>query len=393
MKWKSHADQLAGQVTHPISRWRPAVGAVPRHLFVPRWWERSGPAGFGVSTWTLRDGRADTGAWVRATYADQPLVTRVGMLHADHAAPGDRPTGLATARATAPGVVVCMLRHARLTDDADTLVVGTGSGYASAVLCERSGHRQVSCLEADEYLAKSAIDRLAGIGLHPRVMQGDLTEPLPGRYDRIVSGVGVRAVPASWLAALAPGGRLVTPIAGTTLILTADATPDGGAAGRTEWDRAALMPAEIDPEFPVGWLQRFAALRDTDGEQVSTGRYPVVDVAHAWDLYSALGLAVPGIEHDFTEGPDGRRTAWMVHPDGSWARASASGDDPPVVHQSGPRRLWDLLDDLRLSWLRHGSLPVHGAGATITPDGTIHLRQAHWQITLRAGPDGRSQAS
>jgi protein-L-isoaspartate O-methyltransferase len=386
MKWKSHADQLAGQVTHPISRWRPAVGAVPRHLFVPRWWERSGPSAFGVGAWTLRDGRTDTDAWIRATYADQDLVTRVGMLHADHASPDDQPTGLATARSTAPSVVVRMLRHARLTDDAAILAVSTGSGYACAVLCERSGYRQVCCLEPDEYLAKSAIDRLAGIGLHPRVMHGDLTEPLPGRYDRIVSGVAVRAVPASWLAALAPGGRLVTPIAGTTLILTADATPDGGAAGRTEWDRAALLPAETDPEFPVGWLQRFAALRDADGEQVSAGRYPVVDVASAGDLYSALGLAAPGLEHDYAEEPDGRRTAWMVHPDGSWARATAHGDDPPAVHQSGPRRLWDLLDDLRASWLRHGSLPVHGADATLTPDGAIHLRHAHWHTTLPASP-------
>ena len=385
MKWKSYADQLAAEVTHPISRWRPAVGAVPRHLFVPRWWERSGRAGFGVSTWTLRDGRTDTGAWIRATYADRPLVTRVGLLHADHAAPDDQPTGLATAQAVAPSVVVRMLRHTRLTDDANILAVSAGSGYGCAVLCERSGHRQVSSLESDEYLAKSAIDRLAGIGLHPRVMHGDLTEPLPGTYDRIVSLAAVRPVPASWLAALAPGGRLVTPIAGTTLILTADATPDGGAAGHLELDRAAFTPTEIDPEFPAGWLQRFDALRDADGEHVSTGRYPVVDVARAWDLYSALGLAAPGIEHDFTEGPNGRRTAWMVHPDGSWARATAHGDDPPVVHQSGPRRLWDLLDDLRLSWLRNGFLPVHGAEATITPDGAVHLRHGHWQATLPAG--------
>ena len=384
VKWKAHADQLAAQVTHPVSRWRPAVGAVPRHLFVPRWWERSGPAAFGVSAWTLRDGRTDTEAWIRATYADRALVIRVGMLHADHAAPDDQPTGLATARSTEPSVIVRMLRLARLTDDGDVLVAGTGSGYASAVLCERSGHRQVFCLESDEYLAKAAIDRLAGIGLHPRVMHGDLSEPLPGRYDRIVSSLAVRAIPASWLAALAPGGRLVVPIAGTTLILTAEATPDGGAIGRTEWDRAALTPAEIDPEFPVGWLQRFAALRDADGEQVSAGRYPVVDVRHAPDLYSALGLAAPGIEHDYVSEPDGRRTAWMVHPDGSWARASGHGDDPPAVHQSGPRRLWDLLDDLRASWLRHGSLPVHGAEATLSPDGTVQLSHAWWRAALPA---------
>ena len=89
VKWKAQADRLAAQVTHPVSRWRPAVGAVPRHLFVPRWWERSGPSSFGVSAWTLRDGRTDTEAWIGATYADRALVTRVGLLHADHAAPED----------------------------------------------------------------------------------------------------------------------------------------------------------------------------------------------------------------------------------------------------------------------------------------------------------------
>lgn len=54
----------------------------------------------------------------------------------------------------------------------------------------------------------------------------------------------------------------------------------------------------------------------------------------------------------------------------------------PTVHQGGPRRLWDILDGIRLRWLRDGSLPVHGADATITPDGAIHLRHGHWQATL-----------
>ena len=389
VKWKSHADRLAAEVTHPISRWRPAVGAVPRHLFVPRWWERNGPdAGFGLATWELRDGAADPEAWIRTAYADQPLITRVGTLHADHATPEDRPTGLPTASAIAPGVIVRMLRHARLTDDGDVLEVGAGTGYGAAVLCERSGYRQVTTIEADGYLAKAAGERLAGIGLHPRVAHSDPYGPLPGRYDRIASMVAVRPVPASWLAALRPGGRLVTPIAGTALILTADKTPDGGAAGRTEWDRGAFMPAVADPDAPAIHPRLLATVLEADGAQVTTGRYPVVNVAHAWDLYSALGIIAPDIQHEFAESADGWRTAWMVHADGSWARATGAGDDAPTVHQGGPRRLWDILDGIRLDWLRDGSLPVYGAGATITPDGTIRLRHHHWQATLPAPPDG-----
>ena len=69
-------------------------------------------------------------AWVRAAYADQPLITRVGALHADHATSDDRPTGLPTSSAIAPGVIVRMLRHARLTDDADVLQVGAGPATA-----------------------------------------------------------------------------------------------------------------------------------------------------------------------------------------------------------------------------------------------------------------------
>ncbi len=387
VKWKSDADRLAAEVTHPVSRWRPAVGAVPRHLFVPRWWERSGPGtGFGVATWALHDGPADPGAWIRAAYRDQPLITRVGSLHADHATPDDRPTGLPTASAIAPSVVVRMLRHARLTDDAYVLEVGAGTGYAAAVLCERSGYRQVTTIETDEYLVKAAGERLAGIGLHPRVTHCDPSGPLPDSYDRIASMVAVRPVPASWLAGLRPGGRLVTPLAGTTLILTADKTPDGGAVGRTEWDRGAFMPAGTELDAPAVQPGQFATVRAADGEQVTTGRYPVVNVAHAWDLYSVLGIVAPGVQHEFAESADGQRTAWMVHPDGSWARATGTGDDPPTVHQGGPRRLWDILDGIRLAWLRDGSLPVYGADATITPDGAIHLSHGHWHATLPARP-------
>ena len=381
VKWKADADRLAGEVTHPISRWRPAVGAVPRHLFVPRWWIRNGPdAGFGLATWELRDGAADPDAWIRAAYRDQTLITRVGLLHADLATPDDRPAGLPTSSAIAPGMVVRMLRHARLTDDAYVLEVGAGTGYGAAVLCERSGYRQVTTIEPDDYLVKAAGERLAGVGLHPRVTHCDPYGPLPESYDRIASMVAVRPVPASWLTALRPGGRLVAPIAGTALILTADKTPDGGAAGRTEWDRGAFMPADVDA--PAVQPGQFAVVRTADGEEVTTGRYPVVDVARAWELYSVLGIVAPGIQHEFAESPGGQRTAWMVHRDGSWARATGTGDEPPTVHQGGPRRLWDILDGIRLRWLRDGSLPVHGADAAITPDGAIHLRHGHWQATL-----------
>lgn len=272
-----------------------------------------------------------------------------------------------TSSATLPRLIAQMLRHAQLYDGADVLDVGTGSGYGCAVLVHRLGSTHVTSVDVDKYLTDAAAERLVHIGLRPQALTCDATGSLPGSYDRIVSTVAVRPIPASRLAALRPGGRLVTTIAGTALIVTADKTDDGGAIGRTEWDRAGFMHTRAGPDYPPGIRDTFAAVREVDGDEVSEGRYPVVNVVEAWELWSMLGVVAPGIEHYYHEDDDGRRTAWMLHPDGSWARATSMDGDAPTVHQSGPRRLWGILDGLRHSWLQDGSLPVYGATVTITP--------------------------
>lgn len=385
MNWEPRAAQLAAAVTHPASRWRPAVSAVPRHLFTPRWWAWSAPGpGLWHDTWELRDGPAAPDAWLAAAYADRSLVTQVGPLHADHASPADRPTGLPTSSATLPGLLIQMNRHAMITDNAAVLDIGTGSGYGTALLSHRVGDHHVTSIDVDDYLIKAAAVRLDSIGLHPQVTVRDATGPLPGTYDRIVSTVAVRPVPASWLAALRPGGRLVTTITGTALIITADKTPDGGATGQTEWDRAGFMHARTGPAYPPDALKQFTAVRDAEGEQVTTGRYPVVNVNEAWELYSMLGITAPGISHHYEEAEDGTKTAWMTHPDGSWARATAIADEAPVIHQAGPRRLWTLLDETRRDWLKNGSLPAYGAAVTISPDGTTTIKRGRWKVVIPA---------
>ena len=131
-------------------------------------------------------------------------------------------------------------------------------------------------------------------------------------------------------------------------------------------------------------LERFRQIRDAEGDQLTTSRFPVVNVNDAWELYSTLGLTLPGVEHHYEEGAEGRRTAWMIHPDGSWARATAAGDLTPVIHQAGPRRLWDVVDVLRRDWLRDGSLPAYGAKVTISPNGSLHFQHGRWQASIRA---------
>jgi protein-L-isoaspartate O-methyltransferase len=381
--WHDHAARLANEVTHAASRWRPTIAALPRHVFVPRWWTWANPgSGFGSDVWQLHDGAADEHAWLSAAYRDRSLVTQIGPFHADHAELGDRSCGLPTSSATLPGLIVQMLRHGHIYDGADVLDVGTGSGYGCAVLAHRLGDRHITSVDVDGYLTKAAAERLDSVDLTPRVVTCDATGPLPGTFDRIISTVAVRPIPASWIAALRPGGRLVTTIIDTALIVTADKGDDGTLTGRVEWERAGFMHTRSGPDYSPGLLETFKAIRDVDGEQVTRGRYPVVNVEEAWEIWSMLGVIAPGIQHHYQQHEDGRRTAWMLHSDGSWARATSPDGEPPTVHQSGPRRLWDLLDNIRHSWLRDGSLPVYGAKVIITPDGRIHLKRGGWQATI-----------
>ncbi|MGH3379545.1 MAG: hypothetical protein ACRDP6_32900 [Actinoallomurus sp.] len=94
-------------------------------------------------------------------------------------------------------------------------------------------------------------------------------------------------------------------------------------------------------------------------------------------------ITAPGIEHYYEANTDGRHTAWMVHADGSWARAVAHGTDAPAVRQGGPRRWWDILDRLRDEWLRHGYFQLYGARVFIPPEGgRIHLARGGWEATI-----------
>jgi protein-L-isoaspartate O-methyltransferase len=332
-------------------------------------------------TGRVLNGGDDAPAWMARAYGDQSLVTQIGPLHADDAAFDAEAHGRPTSSSTLPGLLVHMYQHAILQEGLDILDVGTGSGYGCALLATRFGADHVTSVDVDPGLTKRAMPRLDTLGLQPLIAAVDATGALPGTYDRIIATVAVRPIPASWLTALRPGGRLVTTITGMNVILTANKTDDGGAEGRIEWDRAGFMESRSGTDYQPQLTEMFAAVRDAEGEQVSRDRYPVIDVAESWELYSMLGALAPGIEHHFEQ--DGEHvTAWMLHSDGSWARATGIAGEPSTVHQDGPRLLWDTLDDIRLTWLSDGSLPLYGARVQVDPDGTIHLRRGRWEATI-----------
>jgi len=115
-----------------------------------------------------------------------------------------------------PYIVAVTLEALQLTGAERSLEVGTGSGYAAAVLAWRS--REVFTVERNAKLAASARERLARLGYEDvHVLHGDGTLGWPEHapYDAIAVAAGGPSVPRALLEQLAPGGRLVMPVGAT----------------------------------------------------------------------------------------------------------------------------------------------------------------------------------
>jgi protein-L-isoaspartate(D-aspartate) O-methyltransferase len=117
-----------------------------------------------------------------------------------------------------PYIVAYMTEHLKLAAHDRVLEVGTGSGYAAAVLAEIAD--EVYTVERYENLAKSASERLSRFGYdNVQVLHGDGTRGWPEHapYDAIIVAAGAPEVPRSLLEQLAIGGRLVIPVGATPL--------------------------------------------------------------------------------------------------------------------------------------------------------------------------------
>lgn len=112
-----------------------------------------------------------------------------------------------------PYIVAYMIEALELLGKERVLEIGTGSGYAAAVLSRCAG--EVFTVERIAALAEGARGRLQALGYrNVKVQVGDGTlgwrEHAP--YDAIVVTAGAPEVPSELLEQLAPKGRLVIPV-------------------------------------------------------------------------------------------------------------------------------------------------------------------------------------
>lgn len=115
-----------------------------------------------------------------------------------------------------PYIVAFMVEALGLRGGERVLEIGTGSGYAAAVLAELAG--AVYTIERHQRLAESARQRLARDGydnVFVRHGDGTLGWPEHAPFDAIIVAAGGPKVPDSLRQQLAVGGHLVIPVGST----------------------------------------------------------------------------------------------------------------------------------------------------------------------------------
>lgn len=130
------------------------------------------------------------------------------MAYNDNPLPiGDRQT------ISQPYIVAAMIEALSLKSTDRVLEIGTGSGYAAAVLSRLAA--EVVTIERISRLAEGAAAVLQQLGyMNIEVHFGDGTLGWKERspYDCIMISAGAPAVPETLIQQLAPGGRLVIPV-------------------------------------------------------------------------------------------------------------------------------------------------------------------------------------
>lgn len=328
--------------------WETAVRAAPRHAFLPRFFGRQRADG----TWPVVTPEAvGTSRWLELVYTDDTWVTQLdGRIDdGDASAPA---TATPTSSSTRPGLLVRMFERLDVGDGDTLLIVGTGTGYSTALACERLGDRHVVSQDVDPSVAARARTRLAAAGHRPTVVCADGRDGWPDTapYDRVIAFCAFQRPPVAWVRQCRPGAVVVLTVTGGLSgfgLVRLVVDDDGGAHGRILPDDASFMTARAEV------MPSPAALKPAKAP-VSHSRDTSLapEVLGDPDFAFAAQLALPEVFTFRVIDDEGHATTYLQTRDGvSWARI----EPDHVVAQGGPRQLWDELEAHHDRWTTDGA--------------------------------------
>lgn len=349
--------------TTDTESWRRACGELPRTRFLP---DLIWPYDMITGTSRPVDRRTDPDGWGAAALADVPVVTQWD----DGRHTGTEPGAAPTSSASMPSVVAAMLAAARLEPGLRVLEIGTGTGWTAGLMAHRLGETAVTSIEIDPDVAAAAKSALAAAGLRPHLVVGDglAGDPDGAPYDRLISTVAIRRLPAAWLEQVRPDGLIVAPWgtrfghgdALTVLTVHENATATGRFTQRLEFMKVRAQ-RHVHPVFAP----------DLGPVADSTTRAdpPLFEPWHPFAFIA--GLLLDGMTHAVQRHDGGGRTLWLYAMDGTaWTAAVRKpGASSAGVRQVGARRLWDELAAVHAWWVSAGEPGLERFGITVTADG------------------------
>lgn len=366
-EWKARAITLAdelearGHLNDP--HWRSALEAVPRHVFVPRFYDEQRNLVDSADP-DQRD------RWLSAVYSDIPLVTQLMRVP-------DTDVDFFTSSSSMPSLMVDMLEALSVTDGHRVLEIGTGTGYNAALLSHRLGEANVTSIDLDPGLVTDARQRLASIGYRPHLVAGDGAAGVPERapYDSIIATCAVPAIPSAWINQVTKGGTILADVRGEVcgaLILLRKTSSDT-VTGHLLRRRGSFMWLRACIDNPLRDGGRYTTEFNLDGAQSrSTGIDP--KLLDDPDFRFVVQRYVPALQSIHWTRRDDAAVLTLHGSDASWAETTAVEAEPgryPIT-QGGPHLIWDDVERAGAVWNALGRPARHRFGLTATVDGKHH---------------------
>jgi methyltransferase of ATP-grasp peptide maturase system len=355
--------QASGDLRSPA--WRAAVEAVPREDFLPAGIFQRDDSG-EYTAWNPV--RPDTAGYLDLVYEDQSWVTQIdGETTPAHAA--GPVEGAPTSSSTLPSLVVRMLEDLGVEDGMSVLEIGTGTGYSTALLCQRLGSELVTSIEVDPEVAGRAAAHLKSAGYDPSLIVGDGLEGVAGQhFDRIIATCSVRAIPSAWLKqASVPGGRILTTLwgwTGASALVCLDLDETGHGHGAVLPGMVSFMPARAHQAPPLPVLP----------ERLGTSRATAVtgEVLGNWTARWVAQLAAPTAQMVQYSEAGGQRILMLDRESGSAAWFTEDGDHWTMT-QAGTKQIGDQIEDALARWTAAGEPDQSTFRIDVEPDRqTIH---------------------